>query len=97
MVFFSYSLTALVTTVICIFYLYLSKSDDNKKYLFLITILITLVIYFSIGDIRFINELLSYVSFRDIERIETLTGRENIWKLTLEELDGRILGSGFAT
>ena len=97
LVFFSFSLTALVTTVICIFYLYLSRSDDNKKYLFLIAILITLVIYFYIGDIRFINELLSYVSFRDIERIETLTGRENIWKLTLEELDGRILGSGFAT
>ena len=58
---------------------------------------ITISIYFFIGDIKFINELLSYVSFRDIERIEHLTGRENIWFLTLYELDGRILGSGFAT
>jgi len=96
-VFICSSLTALVTIVICIFYLYLSRSDDNKKYLFLISMSITISIYFFIGDIKFINELLSYVSFRDIERIEHLTGRENIWFLTLYELDGRILGSGFAT
>ncbi len=96
-IFICNSLTALVTTVLCIFYLYLSKFDDKKKYLFLIITLTTLVIYFFIGDLIIINELLSYVSFRDIERIESLTGRKNIWLLTIQELDGKILGSGFAT
>jgi len=96
-VFVCNSLTAILVTIICLFYLYLSKSDNSKKYLFLISISITIIIYFYVGDIKIINELLSYVSFRDIERIEHLTGRENIWTLTLNELDGRILGSGFAT
>ena len=97
MVFICNSSTAIVMIIICLFYLYLSRSDDSKKYLFLISISIIIIIYFYVGDIKFINELLSYLSLRDIERIEHLTGRENIWTLTLNELDGRILGSGFAT
>lgn len=96
-VFICNSLTALVTIVVCIFYLYLSRFGEKKKFLFLIIMLTTLVFYFLISDLKFINELLSYVSFRDIERIESLTGRKNVWLLTIQELDGKILGSGFAT
>ena len=97
LVFVSNSLTAFVTVAICIFYLYLSRFNNNIKYLFFIFILITLVFYFFISDITLINEFLSYVSFRDVERIENLTGREKIWLLAIQELDGKILGSGFAT
>ena len=97
LIFISYSLTAFVAVAVSIFYLYLARSNSNKKYLFIISILITVIVYFFIGQISIVSELLSYVSFRDLEKIESLTGRENIWKLTIEELDGRILGSGFAT
>mgnify|MGYP001235290021 CR=1 FL=1 len=96
-IYLSYSLTSIITILICLTYLYTSKFNNKKKYIFLFSILILMFFYFFLSEIKFINQILSYISFRPIERIESLTGRENIWKLIIIELDGKFFGSGFAT